>query len=171
MTAVREALWRVEFRTDLTQGAAPVIPVGFLLEAHWKGHARWLGLVFRRKLTRLELDSVNVLTWPEMSNLEPFMTNLFGEAWGFPGSDSSSALGSEGLAARFSPFNALQFVREETPVEAGHFDPVQSFASLYGKLLGFRARLHPILTAPIVPLRRKAKEHDDVDVEVLNKAA
>ena len=54
-----KALWRIEFRTDLDLATAPTIPLAYLLEARWENDFRWLGMLFRKRLTLPELDLVD----------------------------------------------------------------------------------------------------------------
>jgi hypothetical protein len=148
---------------------APVIPVGFMLEADWDNGARWLGLLFRRKLTVAELDLVNVETWPELKDLEAFMDRLFNESWSAEG----EGLGSAQLAMRYPAYSALHFATEPLTVRCGEFNRAESFQLLYGMLLGYEERLHPVVTAAVLPFgnakRPVTKPHEPV--EMMNKAA
>ena len=166
-----KALWRIEFRTDLTRAQAPTVPVAYLLEASWKNQVRWLGMLFRKRLTVSELDFVDTETWPEMKDLEKFMSQLFEETWSI--SCAQSPMGSRSTATKYSMHSALQFAHEDCNVSIDCEDPVQTFPSLYTCLLGFRDALSPVLTAPVVPLRAKqpAAASTRADVELTNKAA
>jgi hypothetical protein len=168
----KKALWRVEFRSDLTRAHAPSFRVAYLLETHWVNEVRWLGMLFRKRLTAAELDLVDTQTWPEMGNLEKFMTGLFDEAWA-AGSDPKSPLGSNLLSAKYSMHSALRFAGENPDVNLNSDDPVQSFPALYGCLLDFRDLLSPVMTAPVVPFRARepAAPGTRADVELTNKAA
>jgi hypothetical protein len=166
-----KALWRVEFRTNLTRSDAPIVPVAYLLEAHWENHVRWLGMLFRKRLTVSELDLVDTETWPEMGGLEKFMSSLFDEAW--TNSGPELPLGSSKLAPKYSIHSALQFAPEGSNVSIDAEDPVQSFPALYAYLLDFREKLSPVATAPVVPFkpRQLAAAGTRADVELTNKAA
>jgi hypothetical protein len=72
---------RISFLTDMTRADAPVIPLGYMLEAAWPEKARWLGLVGRMRLTPLELDRVNKTTWPELHNPFATLADLFEKGW------------------------------------------------------------------------------------------
>jgi hypothetical protein len=175
-----KALWRIEFRTNLTRADAPIIRVGYLLEAHWQSQVRWLGLLFRRRLTVPELDKVNVATWPELKDLEPFMKGLFEQAWTTSAKASAAAaieLGSTALAAKYEQRSALHFAAEKRGPDLQAFDgkPVDSFPSLYAYLLGLREDLKPTIVAPVVPLRKAPAATVPVvatpDLELMNQAA
>jgi hypothetical protein len=125
------------------------------------------------------MDKVDQLTWPELSCLEAFMTGLFTEAWTAPsaiGKTQTLVLGSENIAARFSHFSALQFVREDTKVDLSQVKPVDAFTTLYGRLLGFRERLRPLISAPVLEFKPRGRTQAIPDlvggeVESLTKAA
>jgi len=167
-----KALWRVEFRTDLTRAKAPIVPVAYLLEAHWENQVRWLGMLFRKRLTVSELDLVDTHTWPEVKDLEKFMTRLFDEAW--TNSGPELPLGSCVLAPKYPMHSALQFAPQESAVNIdAEDDPVKSFPILYGHLLSFLDELSPIATAPVMPFKPRPAPAPGTraDVELTNKAA
>ena len=175
-----KALWRIEFRTNLTRADTPVFPIGYLLETHWQNQVRWLGLLFRRRLTVPELDIVNTDTWPELKDLEPFMKGLFDEAWAAsiaPTATSAPDLGSAVVAAKYQLRSALQFSREELALDLSDHEPVDAFPLLYSQLLSFRTALVPKLMAPVVPLSNRKKTELSLrpvmrpDVELMNQAA
>jgi hypothetical protein len=175
-----KALWRIEFRTNLTRADAPVFPIGYLLETHWQNQVRWLGLLFRRRLTVPELDIVNTDTWPELKDLEPFMKGLFDEAWAAsiePAATEAPDLGSAVVAAKYQLRSALLFSHQEPALDLSGYDPVDAFPLLYSRLLGFRAALAPTLIAPVVPLNNRKKIGPPPrpvvrpDVELMNQAA
>jgi hypothetical protein len=169
----RGAMWRIEYRADQTRVGAPVCPLGFMLEEHWRSGERWLGLLFRKRLTALELDHVNLKTWPELKTLEGYMKGLFEEAWDATGDDP---LGSVIVAAKYPVQSALCFLPAKGEYQFKADNPVESFKSLYGYLLGLRDQLTPTLTAPVVklPLRKKdalPAEPEKPDFELANRAA
>jgi hypothetical protein len=170
----RRALWRIEFRTKLTRADSLVIPVAYLLDAQWKqGNMRWLGLLFRKRLTPAELDQVNTATWPELTEIEPFMKRLFEDAWRMV--DRAAAdLGAAALAARYSHYSSLLFARAGEGPEKLIDEPVKAFSQLYSHLLGLREQLAPVVTAPVVRLprfRKAAPAATRADVALLNEAA
>jgi hypothetical protein len=171
-----KALWRIEFRTDLTRASAPVLPLGYLLDAHWDAddQVRWLGLLFRRRLNPLEIDLVNTATWPELQKLEPFMKVIFEKAWAETGDNGE--LGSAKLAFSYPHTSALQFVGEEQAILGLSEDPIESFPHLYLTLLNLRSRLTPTIKAPVVPIEHKKRKEKvrpiaRPDVELMNQAA
>ena len=171
----RRALWRIEFRTKLTQADSLVIPVAYLLDAQWKeGSVRWLGLLFRKRLTPPELDQVNTATWPELKEIEPFMKRLFEDAWRMV-DDAAADLGAAGLAKRYSHYSSLLFARAGEGPKKLMDEPVKAFSQLYDHMLGLREQLAPVVTAPVVRMPRFRKAVAPVvtrpDVALLNEAA
>jgi hypothetical protein len=55
--------------------------LGFMFEGVWPAQARWLGLIGRLKLTPLELELVNTLTWPELSRPFEMLKAIFEHGW------------------------------------------------------------------------------------------
>ena len=166
-----KALWRVEYRTDLTRAAAPAIPLAYVLDAGWANGVRWLGMLFRKRITTAELDLVALETWPEIRDLEKFMSSLFDEAWSC--SSQTEIIGSRELALKYSMHSALYFAGEESAVDIAVDDPVQSFPALYAYLLDFRSKLAPIATAAVLPFKAKPQVTVGArgDVELEHKAA
>ena len=146
-TAVEvHAAWRIEYRTDVTQTGSLTIPVAFMVEAAWESGARWLGVLFRPKLTPAESDLVNIETWPELANTVQLMSSLFDDAW-----KVERQLGSSKIATRYPCYSALTFAREPVEIELDQFDPKVCFLTLHQTLLNFTDRLEPTITAPILP--------------------
>jgi hypothetical protein len=148
------ALWRIEYQTNLTRAHDPVLPLGYMLEAYWSNGVRWLGMLFRKRLTLLEIDRVDVETWPEMKELPLFMNRLFERAWN---SDIASnkplpLLGSNSVAANFSGRSSLHFAGDEPSITLNNDDPEQSFSDLYTRLLKLHGALSPRLVAEVHPL-------------------
>lgn len=83
---------RIEFQTDLTRGNAPLIPLGFLLEAAWIDQARWLGLIGRTTLIRPERDLINFATWPELEKPFVLLERLFDRGWDVDWGEAGSAV-------------------------------------------------------------------------------
>ncbi len=168
-----DALWRVEFRTDLMRAGAPTLPLGYMLEAHWHDGVRWLGMLFRRKLTALELDQVETATWPELVDLESFMSGLFERSWdASEDGNNEPPLGSAIIAREYSIRSALQFAPVTNTAVINHEDAVGSFPSLYSHLPNFRQELKPSLVAEIVPFRIPAVIAPPTrDLELTNRAA
>jgi hypothetical protein len=167
-----KALWRIDYRTDLTRSNGLVLPVGFVLEARWNNNVRWLGMLFRKRLTPKELDLVNVETWPEMKGLEPFMNKVFEDAWAqeIEIGDGSPALGSDVIAARFSMQSSLQFIGDAPKIELSETDAEESFTGLYTRLLGLHDNLSPALLAPVVELPRRSRWSTPVPVQKPQRA-
>jgi len=167
----RSGLWRIEYRADLTRADSVVIPLAYLLEAEWAESARWLGMVFKKRLTVLERDKLDLLTWPELlagDSLEPFMRQLFDRAW--KAKSDAVALRSEQLARTYPRVSALHFAPQ--PFDAiGKYDPVKSFTGMYEHLMGLKKSLPPALIAPVVPLHpKKLAAPPRPEVEVINLA-
>lgn len=173
-----KGLWRIEYRSDLTRAQGPVLPVGYVLEARWNNDVRWLGMLFRKRLMPIELEHVDLKTWPEMQGLEPFMTRLFDEVWEQElGSDGASPqMGAPIIATNYSMRSSLQFNTADARLDLSNEDPEKSFAALYTHLLGLHAALTPMLKAPVVQLPRRPKSApaeaaERPDVEQLSRAA
>jgi hypothetical protein len=175
-----KGLWRIEYRSDLTRAQGPVLPVAYVLEARWNNSVRWLGMLFRKRLTPVELETVDLKTWPEMNGLEPFMTKLFDQVWTQELSlgDKSPELGARKLAVNFSMRSSLQFNEAEEKIQLNDDDPEKSFTALYTHLLNLHGKLAPTLQpkAPVVqlPLRKPAPAAATAqrpDVEQLSRAA
>lgn len=167
-------LWRIEYLTDLTKARSPVVPVGLLLEAHWENGVRWQSLLFRKRLTAIELEVVDLETWPELGNLEPYMKKMFDRAWqsDVEGGDTPK-LGSAALAASFTMHGNLQFVTDKVDVPLDD-DTDASFKRLYSWHLGLHDTLNPQLVAPVVQLPRRevpAPKLARTDVKQLLEAA
>jgi hypothetical protein len=173
-----EALWRIDYRTDLTRSNGLVLPVGFVLEARWSDNVRWLGMLFRKRLTAKELDLVDVETWPEMKGLELFMNEVFNDVWAqeIEIGKGAPALGSNVIASRYSMQSSLQFVGDVPSVQLSGTDAEESFPALYTRLLGLHDNLSPVRVAPVVALPRKeraaaAAKPPRADVEQVLRAA
>ncbi len=87
-------LSRISFFTDMTRADAPVIPLGYMLEAAWPDRARWLGLVGRTRLTPLELDRINLTTWPDLHAPFRLLADLFEQGWKSPWGEAGAAVQS-----------------------------------------------------------------------------
>jgi hypothetical protein len=180
-----EGLWRIEYRSDLSRAQGPVLPIGYVLEARWNDlEARWnsdvcwLGMLFRTRLTPIELGHVDLETWPEMQELEPFMNRLFEEVWDQEGGVDNGVLrlGSPVVGSKYSMQSSLQFVSADPSVALNDEDAEQSFPALYTRLLGLHGSLAPTLSAPVVPLPQRQKPAAvvmpvRVDVEQVLRAA
>lgn len=174
-----KALWRIEYRTDLMRTHEPVLPVGFVLEARWSNDVRWLGMLFRRQLTPIELDRVDLRTWPEMAKLEPFMADMFEQTWKQEPAlnDGPPPLGSNLMALNYAMHGSLQFVSDHVSTDLDNDEPAASMVPLYADLIGLRARLAPTLIAPVVNIPRReaapaaAAPRHGADVEQFQRAA
>jgi hypothetical protein len=150
MLAHNHALWRIEFHTNLTRARDPVLPLGFLLEAHWSNGVRWLGMLFRKRLTPAEIDRVDLETWPEMKQLPQFMNGLFEKAWNTNLDETDlPSLGSDFVATNYTNHSSLRFAAEQPSLALSDDDPEQSFADLYTHLLRLHGALSPRLAAEV----------------------
>ena len=167
MTEHTAGLWRIEFTTDVARAGAPVVPLGFMLEAHWTGGIRWLGLIFRKKIDPVELSYVDLSTWPELDAPDPFMKRLFDEAWS---GAAGEKLGAAKVADSYRNQGALRFADDKgCPALLG--DPIDhGFPMLYAHLIGLRNRLAPTIVTPILPFRSRGAPALP-DCELLHEAA
>lgn len=155
MTDSKSALYRLDFRTDLTSTDAPIINLGFMIETALDGGFRFLGLVSRKGLTPCEGDLVNLATWPELRDVDAYMDQLFGTAWTHVCSADPEdlRLGSEHVARQYSDLSALHFVPK--PVEelglsfSGDINDVHK--ALYDALVGLGSQLRPAVSATVLP--------------------
>lgn len=160
MVEARTSLYRLDFCADLTAAQAPVYQIGYLLEAAISDGARFLGLVSRRSLTRLELDTVDLMTWPELEDIDAFMDRLFNRAWDFvehPASDDL-CLGSELLSKNHSSNSALTFGKLDVAPDLsvsllGDTDAWQE--KYYQAMVDFGKLLKPTLTGEILAFAPK----------------
>jgi hypothetical protein len=173
----RDTVWRIEFRTDQTRADSAMLPLAYMLESHWEDGVRWLGMLFRKRLSTLELDQVNLRTWPELQNLEGFMKGLFDEAWTVAEEvvrKGELVLGSDIVAVKYPVQSALNFTLAlDERYVFGEDDAVKSFTGLYEHLLGFRDALAPRLTASVVrfPTRTSSMRPERADLEIASRAA
>jgi hypothetical protein len=151
MQAAAAALWRIEYRIDAARADSRVIPVGYMLDAHWGERTRWLGVAYREKLTRAELDLVNLETWPELNNVENFVDAIFDRAW-----QEESVLGSVELSRAFPIYSALHFAPEPFDISEVVSGDQKDYANLYAFLVSCEDKLVPLVTASIVPFERKS---------------
>ncbi len=175
MLVTHSAVWRIEFRTDATRADAPVIPLGVLRESCVADDGRFLGLIFRPKLSPLESDKMNFDTWPELSEarLESFMNDLFERAWAQSCEAVDGTLGAERIAALYSQHSALTFLKSPArECQAQTWQRLQ--LSLHESLFDHETWLVPALTAPVLPMRRKPvvqPVHPQMSPEIVLKAA
>lgn len=159
MTDQMRALYRLEFRTDMTDAAAPVIHFGYMLEAAVAGGFRFLGLASRESLTRIEADRIDLATWHELADLDTYMEDLFERAWGqvSEAGPDDLRLACEHLAKGFSARSALRFVPLPTPAIAAPAgaDADTLHLELYQQLIHYRGELKPALVAPVIPLPKR----------------
>jgi hypothetical protein len=173
----KDAMWRIEYRTDQTRADSAMLPLAYMLESHWEDGVRWLGMLFRKRLTALELDRVNRATWPELENLEGFMKGLFDDAWIAAEDnvhDGEIRLGSDLVAVKFPVQSALNFAPTAERYAFGEDESVKAFPGLYAHLLGFRDALAPTLVSPVVHLpsrRAPVARPEKPDLEIANRAA
>jgi len=86
----------------MTRADAPVIPLGFMLEAAWPDQARWLGLIGRTRLTPLELDAVNTATWPELRAPFDMLDKLFDGGWNSAWGSAANSIQQQWSRSSFS---------------------------------------------------------------------
>jgi len=153
------ALWRIGYKTNLTRAHDPVLPLGYMLEAHWSDGVRWLGMLFRKRLTPLEIERVDTETWPEMNTLHSLMYGLFERAWDseVSGTVEPPLLGSNAVAMNFTGRSSLHFAGDDPSITLNNDDPKQSFADLYTGLLRLHGALSPQLVAEVHKLPQPKK--------------
>lgn len=153
-----KGLWRIEYQTDLSRSDKHVLPLGYVLEARWSDDVRWLGMLFRRRLSPLELEHVDLETWHELKDLEPFMNGLFENAWSqeLGAATQAPSLGAGLVASRYPAHSSLQFNSTEAAIELGDEDPEDAMPKLYKCLLGLHDALTPTLVAPVLQIPRRA---------------
>jgi hypothetical protein len=159
MLETKSALWRIEFRTDASKVGALTIPLGFLRESWADNAGRFMGLIFRTRLTPLELDRVNLNTWAELSSdrLEPFMDELFDKAWSDSRGAADGQLGAGALAANYGAHSALSFVGTEVKeCRAATWQNLR--LQLIGAMFSLEDRLSPVLMADVVPIKGRKPE-------------
>ena len=181
MSTHNKALWRIDYCTDLKRSDSLVIPVGFALEARWSNDVRWLGMIFRKRLSEIELEKVNVETWPEMKGLETFMKSLFEQTWDLEVAlgDGTPALASSVIASQYSAQSSLRFVPDVPDIKLNDDDVDESFTALYAGLLKLHDKLAPSASVPVIPLQprrffapaAKRPTPRRTDVEMFQRAA
>ena len=154
MTISAARISRISFHTDMTRAGAPVIPLGVMIEAVVPERARWLGLIGRPRLVRLELDMINLRTWPQLDAPFAMMTDMFEQAWeagpGLAGSHLSGKFGSSALSVLTNDSAAVsQVLKADTAA-----DWAITRHALLQSLETFEAELVPCVTTPVLPLAR-----------------
>lgn len=143
---------RISFRTDMRRMDAPIIPLGFMLEAAWPNEiARWLGLIGRGTLTEAELERVNLTTWPELKNPFEMLDGLFEDGWQSPWGQAGARL--EGNWAR----SAFLIETRDFPLPALTADTdgwASSCETLWSNLRSLRSQLAPTLAPPVSAAQR-----------------
>jgi hypothetical protein len=142
---------RISFLTDMTRADASVLPLGFMLEAAWPDQARWLGLIGRTRLTPLELDRVNLTTWPDLRAPFNMLDKLFDQGW-------QSEWGGAGVTIQKQwSRSAFAIDIDDYPLKTFSADTAEAWAStceaLCASLNALHVRLAPVLVAPLIPLR------------------
>lgn len=164
---------RISFLTDMTRGDAPVVPLAFMLEGVWPGEARWLGLIGRTQLTPLELDRINLTTWPDLAQPFKFLSGLFTHGWNADEGEAGAAVFS---AWRRSAVD-IAVKDYEDPLRNKNVNfkdaPDEACNALLGELGKLVPRLRPVLIAPVVPIRRELPVEllDELNNESARKAA
>jgi hypothetical protein len=145
---------RISFFTDMTRADAPVIPLGFILEAAWPDQARWLGLIGRTRLTPLELDKINLITWPDLRAPFALLDNLFEKGW-------QSAWGEAGHSIQKDwSRSAFSVDTDDHPITTLTADTPEAWTAtsevLCALLNALHVKLGPALVAKPTPLRAPA---------------
>jgi hypothetical protein len=140
----------ISFVTDMTRANAPLIPLGFVLEATWPEQARWLGLIGRTRLTEPELDKINRATWPELQTPFGLLNKMFEQgwdsAWGEAGTILQNSWVRSSIAIDVDEYPLISEFSAETPEKwAGTCD------GLGIVLNGFGAKLVPTIQPPKPP--------------------
>ena len=91
--AVLARISRISFHLDMTRANAPVVPLGFILEAAWDKRARWMGLIGRTRLNDHELGQVNLNTWPDLRTPFSLLDGMFEKGWEADWGNSGAAIG------------------------------------------------------------------------------
>jgi hypothetical protein len=147
-------LSRISFFTDMTRAEAPVLPLGFMLEAAWPDQARWLGLIGRTSLTRAELDCVNLTTWPELRAPFDLLDGLFDKGWEAKWGHADEAIRSEWSRSAFAIHT------DQHPLSTLSAETAEAWTStcdvLCTQLNALRVRLVPSLVARQLEFRRRA---------------
>lgn len=175
MLETYSALWRIEFRTDASKADAPAIPLGYLRESSVIGDGRFLGLIFRPTLTPLEVDRVNLNTWPELGNdrLEAFMNELFERSWTDVCAAEEGVHGTAKIAGSYAGHSALAFVNTKAKeLKAKNWNALQ--LSLHRSLFDYEESLAPVFSADVLPFCKQPLEAIPLDVpgaEIMLKAA
>lgn len=153
MLETKSVLWRIEFRTDASKADALAIPLGYMRESFLAESGRFLGLIFRTQLSPLELDKINLHTWPEMRDLEPFMDGLFDRSRETCVKSLAGDFGTPSVARGFSGQSALVFealnVDEIKATTRGHL-----VNHLMTSLQAWEEYLVPVLKAPVVAIKK-----------------
>lgn len=160
MIGPKVAAFRVAYVTDLRKVDSLALPLGFIVEGVSADRGRFLGLVFRTSLTQLERDRVNLRTWPELDNLESYMSGLFKRAWDIdPLDGDATRLGIETLACAFSSRSALQLSVAEPPrvlsQTLSEIDKLED--KLFRALSEWKQDLKPMLIAPVIPIPKRRR--------------
>jgi hypothetical protein len=152
MLNAKSVVTRVEFRTNATQSDCIRIPLGFVVESLWDD-MRWMGMIYRPKLTSNELKEINLDTWPELRSPEALLHDMFESAW-----LSQDGDGGRALASHFGPFSALHaFVEDdESNFAVALEDPSdpQTASVLIERLQKFEPQLKPAFSATILSFIR-----------------
>jgi hypothetical protein len=175
MLETYSALWRIEFRTDASKADALAVPLGYLRESSVAGDGRFLGLIFRPSLTILELDRINLATWPELAEerLEQFMNELFESAWVDVSAANDGSHGTSIIAQKYSGYSAFSFVATNAKeLKAENWNRLQ--LKLHASLFEFENALAPSLSAQILPFDRQDYRENANELpasEIMLKAA
>lgn len=166
MAESKLALYRLAFAMDMTSAKAPSVTLGYMVESALEGGSRFLGLVSRKALTEEELKQINVKTWPELQDLDPYMDELFRRAWDHvcEADAEDHRLGSEFVAREHPLYSALSFeplrVADFGVRLGGSVDAVHS--RLYAKLHEWAKLLKPatpeLEVSVSAPTTTRAKE-------------
>lgn len=135
---------RIAFFTDMTRAGAPVLPLGFMLEAAWPAQARWLGLIGRTRLTPFELAQVNLTTWPALRMPFGMLDQLFEQGWA-----SEWGQASQSIQKTWSR-SALTIMTDEYPLTTLSAETAEAWASTCDVLCTHLNALHVKLVPALV---------------------
>ena len=145
---------RISFQTDMTRADAPVFPFARVLECVWPNAIRWVGLIGRTRLTPLELDKINLDTWPEFQNPHDLLMKVWDCGWDSTWGDAGWAIQKNGIGSAWRLISKICKASSQSRFQA---DPdatlTEASPILLVRMMAERTHLAPTLSAPILPLR------------------
>ncbi|HEX3430802.1 MAG TPA: hypothetical protein VHT03_07940 [Rhizomicrobium sp.] len=145
---------RISFQSDMTRGDAPVIPFARILECVWPDVLRWVGLIGRTRLMPLELDAINLETWPEFREPHALLSRLWDEGWnaewGLAGAALETVWGRSALSVVTEPLAGLLPDCNHSDADAAL---IEAHPILWARMLAEENHLKPKLIAPVTEMR------------------